>query len=51
MSSKNRLYNDVKKCRDLREVVNDAVDKFPEKTAFIEKIKDGENVTYRNIFL
>lgn len=49
MSSKNRLYNDVKKCRDLREVVNDAVDKFPEKTAFIEKIKDGENVTYRNI--
>ena len=49
MSSKNCLYNDVKKYRDLREVVNDAVDKFPEKTAFIEKIKDGENVTYRNI--
>lgn len=49
MSSKNCLYNDVKKYRDLREVVNDAVDKFSEKTAFIEKIKDGENVTYRNI--
>ena len=49
MSSKNCLYNDVKKYRDLREVVKDAVDKFSGKTAFIEKIKDGENVTYRNI--
>ena len=36
MSSKNRLYNDVKKCRDLREVVNNAVEKFSDKTAFIE---------------
>ena len=49
MSSKNRLYNDVKKCRDLREVVNNAVEKFSDKTAFIEKIRIGTNVTYRNI--
>lgn len=49
MSSKNRLYNDVKKCRDLREVVNNVVEKFSDKTAFIEKIRIGTNVTYRNI--
>ena len=49
MSSKNRLYNDVKKYRDLREVVNNAVEKFSDKTAFIEKIRIGTNVTYRNI--
>ena len=49
MSSKNRLYNDVVKYKDLREVVNAAVAKFSDKTAFIEKIRTGTDVTYRNI--
>ena len=49
MSSKNRLYNDVVKYKDLREVVNAAVAKFSDKTAFIEKIRTETDVTYRNI--
>ena len=50
MSSKNCLYDGIKKHRDLREVVNDATEKFSDMTAFIEKIKnDKGEASYRNI--
>ena len=49
MENKNYLY-DVKKHNNIKELVEDAIKEFGDKTAFIEKIKkEDKSVTYRNI--
>ena len=48
MKSKNMLY-EAKEFNNLREVLQNAVNKYPNNNAFIIKNKDGKQTTYTNI--
>lgn len=45
---KNKLF-EAKQCRDIREVLNGVVSKYPSNIAFTIKTKKGTNPEYRNI--
>lgn len=48
MKSKNMLY-EAKEFNNLREVIQNAVNKYPNNNAFIIKNKEGKQTTYTNI--
>lgn len=43
------VFYESKEYNDVKEVINDAIEKFPNNNAFIVKIKEDKNVRYRNI--
>ena len=48
MSSKNKIY-DAKEFKNIREIINNAIEKYPENKAFIIKNKDKNEEKYTNI--
>lgn len=48
MKSKNNLY-EAKEFNNIREIIENAVNKYPNNNAFIIKNKEGRKVTYTNI--
>jgi long-chain acyl-CoA synthetase len=47
--NKKRILYDAKEFRDIRELVANTVNEYPENVAFIIKEKQNEKVTYKNI--
>ena len=48
MNSKNKIY-DVKEFKNIREIMNNSIEKYPENKAFIIKNKDKNKEKYTNI--
>ena len=48
MNSKNKIY-DVKEFKNIREIINNSIEKYPENKAFIIKNKDKNKEKYTNI--
>lgn len=48
MDSKNKIY-DVKEFKNIREIINNSIEKYPENKAFIIKNKDKNKEKYTNI--
>ena len=48
MNSKNKIY-DAKEFKNIREIINNAIERYPENNAFIIKNKDKNEEKYTNI--
>ena len=48
MNSKNKIY-DVKEFKNIREIINNSIKKYPENKAFIIKNKDNNKEKYKNV--
>ncbi len=48
MNSKNKIY-DVKEFKNIREIINNSIEKYPENKAFIIKNKDKNKEKYTNV--
>lgn len=48
MDSKNKIY-DVKEFKNIREIINNSIEKYPENKAFIIKNKDKNKEKYTNV--
>lgn len=48
MNSKNKIY-DVKEFKNIREIMNNSIEKYPENKAFIIKNKDKNKEKYTNV--
>ena len=48
MDSKNKIY-DVKEFKNIREIINNSIEKYPENKAFIIKNKDKNKDKYTNV--